>query len=113
MDILGERLRARARELDLSNAEVARRAGLTERRYGHYVTGTREPDLQTLLRICTVLALTPNDLLGPGRGKRKRPERDRLTARLVAAANLLEVDDLRLAVAQVDAMVANRAKRSR
>jgi transcriptional regulator with XRE-family HTH domain len=49
----------------LSDAEVARRAGLAERRYGHYVRGAREPDLQTLLRICTALDVTPNDLLMP------------------------------------------------
>src|ERR1700750_3131263 len=49
---LGARLAARARELGLSNAEVARRAGLSERRFGNYVTDTREPDLHTL----TILA---------------------------------------------------------
>jgi len=35
MDVFAKRLRTRARELGLSDAEVARRAGLTERRYGH------------------------------------------------------------------------------
>ncbi|MEQ8965565.1 MAG: helix-turn-helix transcriptional regulator [Azospirillaceae bacterium] len=65
MDGFGERLRARARELGLSDAEVARRAGLTQRRYGHYVRNTREPDLATLVRIAGVLGTTPNRLLLP------------------------------------------------
>ncbi len=64
MVTLGKQLRARAQALDLTDAEVARRAGLAARRYGHYVSGYREPDLQTLTRICTVLATTPNHLLG-------------------------------------------------
>ena len=36
-------------QLGLSDAEVARRAGLSERRYGYYATGEREPNLATLL----------------------------------------------------------------
>lgn len=63
METLSRNLRRRAKELGLSDAEVARRAGLSERRYGHYVAGTREPDFATFVRICEVLAVTPNDLL--------------------------------------------------
>jgi len=44
MQGFGARLMARARELGLSNAEVARRAGLSERRFGNYATDIREPD---------------------------------------------------------------------
>ena len=64
MEGLGQRLRFRAWELGLSDAEVARRAGLTATRYGHYVSDYREPDLATFGRICGVLGTTPNDLLG-------------------------------------------------
>ncbi|WP_312890263.1 helix-turn-helix domain-containing protein [Rhizobium laguerreae] len=45
MDILSKRLRERAEQLGISNAEAARRVGLDERRYAHYVAGRREPDL--------------------------------------------------------------------
>ena len=51
MRIFAQRIRERARELGLSDAEVARRAGLSERRYGYYATGEREPNLATLVRI--------------------------------------------------------------
>ena len=63
MEGLGQRLRRRARELGLSDAEIARRAGLTTTRYGHYVSDYREPDLVTFGRICGVLGITPNHLL--------------------------------------------------
>ena len=64
MDLFAENLRKRAVELGISHAEVARRAGLSERRYGNYVSGRREPDLVTLVRIARVLETTPNVLLG-------------------------------------------------
>jgi transcriptional regulator with XRE-family HTH domain len=64
MRSLGKNLRKRARELNLSDAEVARRIGLTEQRYGNYVRGEREPDLETLVRICKTLGISPNEALG-------------------------------------------------
>ena len=104
MDGFGERLRARARELDLSDAEVARRAGLGSRRYGHYVTNHREPDLQTLVRISEVLATTPNYLLGiedTEKHSRKEAERAQLCAQLMATTDVLDLKSLRIAVRQV------------
>lgn len=70
MDLFGKNLRRRARELSLSDAEVARRAGINERRYGFYVTGDREPDLATLARIASVLQTSVDDLLAPWDEKR-------------------------------------------
>jgi transcriptional regulator with XRE-family HTH domain len=108
MRTLGEQLRNRAQELGLSDAEVARRAGLAPRRYGHYVTGHREPDLQTLVRICRTLNSTPNEMLGftEGRLAKRRTERERLVDRLVATANVLDDGQLKLAARQLEAMVA-------
>ena len=57
MDVFATKLRERAAQLGISNAEVARRAGLSERRYGHYVSGVREPDLRTLLTIAATANL--------------------------------------------------------
>src|SRR5271169_4901612 len=99
MDIFAKRLRDRARQMKLSDAEVARRSGLAERRYGHYVRGTREPDFTTLLRICAVLDATPNDLLLEEKAARPRPH-DSWLSRLVAAGRGLETEDLKLAVRQ-------------
>ncbi|MCJ8145112.1 helix-turn-helix transcriptional regulator [Ancylobacter sp. A5.8] len=63
MDIFASNLKKRAEELGISNAEVARRAGLSERRYGNYVSGRREPDLATLVAIARVLETSPDNLL--------------------------------------------------
>jgi transcriptional regulator with XRE-family HTH domain len=63
MDTLGQRLRARAAELGMTNAAVARAAGVSEQRYGNYVTNTREPDLATFVRIARALQTSPNALL--------------------------------------------------
>lgn len=62
---LGIRLRARAQELGLKGAEVARRAGLSPRRYSNYVSGRREPDLRSLQRIGNALKTSVDALLDP------------------------------------------------
>lgn len=64
MESWGERLRARGRELGMSDSEVARRVGMTQRRYSSYVNMTREPNFSDLLRICEGLAVTPDYVLG-------------------------------------------------
>jgi transcriptional regulator with XRE-family HTH domain len=108
MDLFAKRLRERARQLQLSDAEVARRAGLAERRYGHYVRGLREPDYTTLIRICEVLDITPNDLLMPERPLRKSVH-DRWLSRLVGVSRKLDPDDLKLAVRQIEALATHRS----
>lgn len=62
--MLGRGLRERGDDLGLSQAEVARRTGLSAERYGQYVRGLREPDFDTLLTICGALQTSPDQLLG-------------------------------------------------
>jgi transcriptional regulator with XRE-family HTH domain len=110
---LGKRLRERARQLELSDAEVARRAGLSERRYANYIADSREPDLATFLNICAVLDLEPTDLLLARQRKPARGSaRDRLLMRLSATARLLTDADLSIAVEQVSALVRGRGQRT-
>ena len=105
MMVFAENLRSRAIELGLSNAEVARRAGLAERRYANYVIGRREPDLSTLLKIADVLGTTVDDLLKPrGQEVPVNTARDRL---LVAVASMEERDLAMLAI-QAEALVRSR-----
>lgn len=103
-----ENLRKRAEELGLSHAEVARRAGLSETRYGNYATGQREPDFATLLRIASVLATTPNDLLGVGCDRISAPLQ-LLQSRLAAAGAALSERDLEVLVIEAEAIVVARA----
>src|ERR1700736_6507072 len=108
MQVFAQRIRERARELGLSDAEVARRAGLSERRYGYYATGEREPNLATLIRICEVLAASPNDLLLSEGKPPQQSSRDRLLARIVAGASNLSIADLELAVCLIECVSARR-----
>ena len=85
---LGERLRTRARELGLSDAEVARRLGLSQPRYAHYVSGVREPDYATLARICRALAMSPNEALGFEAQPRQPDEVERLRQRVPLARSV-------------------------
>ena len=104
MQGLGERLRTRARALGLSDAEVARRAGLGQTRYAGYVIDRHEPDLTTFQRICTVLGMTAADLLG-----NEVPDDDGtevLRARVAAAAKALDKRSLEVAVIVVDGLIA-------
>ena len=68
----------------------------------------REPDLQTLLRICTALDATPNDLLVPDSPSRRLSAHERWLTRLVAAARDLDADDVKLAARQIEALAEHR-----
>lgn len=112
MDIFASRLRTRAAELGISHAEAARRSGLSERRYSHYVSGIREPDLATLVRIANALQTTPNVLLGIDE-KRKSSIRSRLVDRLNSAAEGVSDGDLEVVVLQVEALVGRHRRKPR
>ncbi|XIE09867.1 helix-turn-helix domain-containing protein (plasmid) [Rhizobium ruizarguesonis] len=111
MDILSKRLRERAEQLGISNAEAARRAGLDERRYAHYVAGRREPDLATLLRIASSLGTTPNWLLGVTGHADAGAETSELLERFANAANGMTLEELQLCIIQAEAIVAAKTRR--
>lgn len=95
MQQFGNNLRRRAKELGLTDAEVARRVGISERRYGFYVTGDREPDLATLLRIADILQINVDQLLR--RWDEAEPSKtDRLRAQIQSSATALPDDRLEL-----------------
>ena len=110
MQQFGQRLRHRALELGLSDAEVARRAGLSERRYGNYVVGRREPDFQTLERICTALATTPNELLGFGSDGTSEQGSNGQHDRVMSAVKSLDPNALSLATKFVEMLVEHHRK---
>jgi transcriptional regulator with XRE-family HTH domain len=106
MELFATRLRKRASELGISNAEAARRVGLSERRFAHYVTGAREPDLATLVRIARVLETTPNELLGFG-VEPKRSKHSLLRERLQVAARAMDDRSLEMIVIQAEAVASS------
>lgn len=109
MDIFANRLRERAKQLGISNAEAARRCGLNERRYAHYTQGIREPNLQILVKIARVLGTSPDYLLGAA-DPRPPNTRTVLMDRLASAAEALTEDELVTVVTQTEALSAARLK---
>ena len=106
MDIFARKLKEQARLLGISNAEAARRIGLDERRYAHYTTGRREPDLATLVRIADALGTTPNALLGVEEPFVDDASMNTLINRFVRAAACMSRDELELCVVQAEAVAA-------
>ncbi len=112
MEIFAKRLRERAKQLGISNAEAARRVGLDERRYAHYASGRREPDLATLKNIADILGTTPNWLLGVVEHFRKQPKKAALVDRFSNATTGMTLEELEICVIQAEAIVASKNTRS-
>lgn len=61
--IIGDNLRTYRKKAGLTQFEMAELAGIADRTYTDIERGEVNPRVQTLLRICQVLKITPNDLL--------------------------------------------------
>jgi transcriptional regulator with XRE-family HTH domain len=108
MDIFAKRLRERAKQLGISNAEAARRIGLEERRYAHYASGRREPDLATLTNIAYILGTTPNWLLGVEDLLETQSNKTALIERFKNTARAMSSEELEISVIQAEAIVASK-----
>lgn len=111
MQTLAKRLQERAHQLGISNAEAARRVGLDDRRYAHYASGRREPDLATLVRISEVLGTTPNWLLGVTTDSSQDPSIAALIDRFANAANAMTQQEVEICVIQAEAIVAAKNRK--
>jgi len=60
---IGNRLLTFRKSTGMTQAELAEKAGLSDRTYADIERGTVNMRLETLLRICDVLRITPNDIL--------------------------------------------------
>ncbi|PCI85222.1 MAG: transcriptional regulator [Hyphomicrobiales bacterium] len=108
MDIFAKRLCERAKQLGISNAEAARRVGLEERRYAHYASSRREPDLATLTNIAKILNTTPNWLLGVEDQLEEQPNKTALIERFVNTARVMSLEELEICIIQAEAIVASK-----
>ena len=111
MDVFAKKLKERAEHMGISNAEAARRVGLDERRYAHYASGRREPDLATLVKIAKALTVTPNWLLGLGAEGGSQTRKSDLLDRLSSAGQGLPDADLKSLVVQAEALASMHKKR--
>ncbi len=102
---MGRRLKERARALGWSDAEVARRLGMAQTRYANYAGDVREPDFATFVRICRVLGIRPDVVLGFARDESASGD-DEMRQTLGALAQALSGDDLRTVVRVAEALAA-------
>jgi transcriptional regulator with XRE-family HTH domain len=107
MDAFARNLRARQKQLGITQVEVARRAGIPESRYSNYARGKREPDLRSVVWIARALDVSTDQLFGteplpPDPGG--EAPREAWLEELRIAARRLGDEELRLAVRLVHAM---------
>lgn len=107
MKVFADRVRERAADLGLSQAEIARRSGVSERRMGHYLGDRSEPDLQLLIKIAAALDVTPNYLLGvePKTPTKRGDEAGRLRGRIAATCAIMDEASLPLALTLIEAVL--------
>lgn len=60
---LGKRIAARRKELGLKQSQVNEMAGLSDKYLSNIERATSVLSIDVLMKICTVLEITPNDLL--------------------------------------------------
>lgn len=60
---IGERLLSVRRKKGMTQGEVAEKAGLSDRAYADIERGTANMRVETALKICKALNVTPNDIL--------------------------------------------------
>ncbi len=87
----------------MTDSELARRLGVDPSRLGKYIRDVHEPDLVTLLRICEVLGLTPNELL-LSQGNESSDERSRLLALITGMCAGLTNADLEVLARMVTSL---------
>jgi transcriptional regulator with XRE-family HTH domain len=108
METFSSNLKRRAEQLGISNAEVARRVGLIERRYGNYISGTRQPD-RSLVKISSVLKTSLDELLSNEVNKPAKSTKRNLQERIASAVEVLNEDDLARIAIMLDALAAARS----
>lgn len=58
----GERIKEMLRERNMSQTELARRAGISKVNVNHIVNGERKGSVETLKKICAALGCDPKDV---------------------------------------------------
>lgn len=62
-NIIGNKLHAIRKRMGMTQAEVAESAGLSDRTYADIERGSVNMRIETILRICNVLHITPDEVL--------------------------------------------------
>ncbi len=93
---IGNKLYASRKRLGMTQAEVAEAAGLADRTYADIERGTVNMRIETLLRICTVLHVTPDSILT------EQGEEHPMVEQIVEKLNLCTPEQQKTALALLD-----------
>lgn len=58
-----QKLRELRKTINLTQKDAAKKLGVSERAYQHYEAGTREPNIETLIRLSAILNVSLDELL--------------------------------------------------
>ena len=92
---IGNKLLCIRKRIGMTQAEVAEAAGLSDRTYADIERGTVNMRIETILRICQVLHITPNEILTEER-MTQSAEQDAIWERLCACNSKDKETALRL-----------------
>lgn len=74
--LIGSKLLKKRKEKAMTQAQVAEKAGLSDRTYADIERGTVNMRTETLLHICAALNITPNDVLTEENNENKPDEQN-------------------------------------
>lgn len=95
---LGERIRYRRRQLQLSQSALGAKLGITFQQVQKYENGTNRISAAMLLKLSEALELTVNEILQEADAPAAAPASAAESARLVAAFERIQSSDVRAAV---------------
>ena len=94
---IGRKIDEALKEKNMTQKELAEKAGVTEAAVSHYVKGDREPRSNTLGVIAAALGVTAGFLLGMGVGSVTKDEKvekyDELKNLILETKNLLSLEE--------------------
>jgi transcriptional regulator with XRE-family HTH domain len=108
-DEIGRRLRAIRLERGLSQNELAEQLGITQPNISAVEIGRRGLTIQQLVKLCRVLHVSPDEILGEGKAhKERRTRRKEKFLRRLELMEKLPLSDQRAILAHLDALLRSR-----
>lgn len=109
---IGKRAREARNRLGLTQAEVAEDVEVAEEVYGRLERGGMLPSVPTLVRLCSVLKVEPNDLLRATRAQQGEPTMSSEAARVVRMVERAEPSMRKRVLTVLQAMLGDESPSS-
>lgn len=92
---LGEMIIDRSRKLGISQKELANLVGVTDTTMSRYINGTREPKIEILSNISSVLQISIDELVGQQRSESSEDEFPKIKRLIARNSKHLTMDKKR------------------